>query len=163
MHAEILHLSGPARGSNETHRKPRLRLGTAADADVVLPDGAPYHAEVAFHEAECAFYLRRLEGRVFVNQREVTEVILDEGDLIELGEGGSKLRFHIGADQDATRMPTRQMLRDAKDHREIRGIFGFLGSLAVEAARRVGWMFTFAAAVYNLVRIRNLCGADART
>jgi serine protease Do len=136
MHAEILHLSGPARGSSETHRKPRLRLGTAADADVVLPDGAPYHAEVAFHEAECAFYLRPLEGRVFVNQREVTEVILDDGDLIELGEGGPKLRFHIGADQDATCMPIRQVLRDANDRRETRGIFGFVGSLAVDLHRR---------------------------
>jgi hypothetical protein len=29
--------------------------------------------------------------------------------------------------------------------------------------RRVGWMFTFAAAVYNLVRIRNLTWAEAGT
>lgn len=136
MHAQILHLSGPARGSMETYRKPRLRFGTAADADVVLPGGAAYHAEVVFHEEECAFYLRRLEGRVFVNQREIAEVILDDGDLIEIGEGGPKLRFRIGADQDATCKPIRQMLRDANDLREIRGIFGFVGSLAVDLHRR---------------------------
>jgi serine protease Do len=136
MHAEILHLSGPARGSIETYKNPRLRFGAAADVDVVLPGVAPYHAEMVFHEAECAFYLRRLEGQVFVNQREVTEVILDDGDLIEIGEGGPKLRFRIGTEQDATCKPIRQMLRDASDIREIRGIFGFVGSLAVDLHRR---------------------------
>ena len=46
-------------------------------------------------------------------------------------------------------------------------IFGWLKTVALlrktGGMRRVGWMFTFAAAVYNLVRIRNLTGADART
>ena len=41
-------------------------------------------------------------------------------------------------------------------------IFGWLKTVALlrktrhRGVRRVGWMFTFAAAVYNLVRIRNL-------
>ena len=48
-------------------------------------------------------------------------------------------------------------------------IFGWLKTIALlrktrhRGVRRVGWMFTFAAAVYNLVRIRNLSGAEART
>jgi S1-C subfamily serine protease len=136
VHAEILHLSGPARGSIQAYHTPRLRFGTAADVDVAVPGGAPHHAEVAFHEAECAFYLRRLDGRVFVNQREVTEVILDDGDLIEIGEDGAKLRFRIRADQEASCKPIRQMLRDANDIREIRGLLAFVGSLATDMHRR---------------------------
>lgn len=136
MHAEILHLSGPARGSIQAYRKPRLRFGTAPGVDVAVPGGVPHHAEMVFHEAECAYYLRHLEGRVFVNQREVTEVILDDGDLIELGEGGPKLRFRIRADQEATCKPIRQMLRDANDVREIRGLLAFVGSLAIDVHRR---------------------------
>jgi len=51
----------------------------------------------------------------------------------------------------------------------VEEIFGWLKTIALlrktrhRGVRRVGWMFTFAAAVYNLVRIRNLSGADART
>jgi len=51
----------------------------------------------------------------------------------------------------------------------VEEIFGWLktvpccGRHDIGGMRRVGWMFTFAAAVYNLVRIRNLSGADART
>ena len=36
---------------------------------------------------------------------------------------------------------------------------GLLRKLTRRGVRRVGWMFTFAAAAYNLVRIRNLVAA----
>jgi hypothetical protein len=48
-------------------------------------------------------------------------------------------------------------------------IFGCLKTIALlrktrhRGVRRVGWMFTFAAAVYNLVRVRNLSWAEANT
>ncbi len=47
----------------------------------------------------------------------------------------------------------------------VEEIFGWLKTVALlrktrhRGVRRVGWMFTFAAAVYNLVRIRNLVAA----
>ena len=51
----------------------------------------------------------------------------------------------------------------------VEEIFGWLKTVALlrktrhRGVRRVGWMFTFAAAVYNLVRIRNLTWAEAGT
>ena len=51
----------------------------------------------------------------------------------------------------------------------VEEIFGWLKTIALlrktrhRGVRRVGWMFTFAAAVYNLVRIRNLTWAEAGT
>lgn len=51
----------------------------------------------------------------------------------------------------------------------VEEIFGWLKTIALlrktrhRGVRRVGWMFTFAAAVYNLVRIRNLSWAEAGT
>jgi len=36
---------------------------------------------------------------------------------------------------------------------------GLLRKVKLRGVRRVGWLFTFAAAVYNLVRIRNLVEA----
>jgi transposase len=51
----------------------------------------------------------------------------------------------------------------------VEEIFGWLKTIALlrktrhRGVRRVGWMFTFAAAVYNLVRIRNLSWAEAST
>ena len=51
----------------------------------------------------------------------------------------------------------------------VEEIFGWLKTVALlrktrhRGVRRVGWMFTFAAAVYNLVRIRNLTWTEAGT
>ena len=36
---------------------------------------------------------------------------------------------------------------------------GLLRKVKLRGVQRVGWLFTFAAAVYNLVRMRNLVGA----
>jgi hypothetical protein len=38
---------------------------------------------------------------------------------------------------------------------------GLLRKVKLRGVRRVGWRFTFAAAVYNLVRMRNLVEAAA--
>lgn len=51
----------------------------------------------------------------------------------------------------------------------VEEILGWLKTIALlrktrhRGVRRVAWMFTFATAVYKLVRIRNLTWAEART
>ena len=56
-----------------------------------------------------------------------------------------------------------------RKRKQVEEIFGWLKTIALlrktrhRGVRRVGWMFTIAAAVYNLVRIRNLTGAEATT
>ena len=48
------------------------------------------HAEIAYVLDDCAFYLRCIEGMVFANQKEVKEVILEHGDLLEFGKNGPR-------------------------------------------------------------------------
>ena len=49
-----------------------------------------------------------------------------------------------------------------RNRKRIEEVFGWLKTIALlrktrhRGVRRVGWMFTFAATVYNLVRLRNL-------
>ena len=91
MRAQLLHLSGPLRGRTVTHEEEHLLIGTDPDADVRFPEGVkvqPRHAEIAYVVEGCAFYLRPIEGQVFVNRQEVKEVILQHGDLLEFGADG---------------------------------------------------------------------------
>ena len=81
-----------------TYAKEKLILGTAEDADIRYPAGinvVSRHALLEFVEEGCSFYLRALEGQVFVNRQEIHEVILESGDLLEIGVRGPKLRFRI--------------------------------------------------------------------
>ena len=56
-----------------------------------------------------------------------------------------------------------------KKRKRVEEIFGWLKTVALmrktrhRGVSRVGWMFTFATAAYNLVRIRNLTWAEAGT
>ena len=142
MEAELLHLSGPRRGEIETHHGPFVRLGANASNEVVLPGARPHHAEIEWRPHECCFYLRALEGRVFLNGRQIKEVILEHGDLIELGECGVKLRFKVRVEKgEVACKPIRHMLQDAQDSRVLRGWAGYVASLARDLHRRTS-LFT---------------------
>lgn len=142
MRSQLLHLSGPYRGRTITYANEKLLLGTAEDADIRYPGGAKVagrHAMLEFVEEGCSFYLRAIEGRVFVNRRETREVILEQGDLLEIGVGGPKLRFRIDYSDGKTCKPVRQMLRDARD---VGGESGFLAgtqSLKRDLVGQISW------------------------
>ncbi|MBL8734691.1 MAG: trypsin-like peptidase domain-containing protein [Planctomycetes bacterium] len=117
MRPQLLHLSGPQRGRTITYPGPVVRIGSAADRDAVItaPGVAPKHAQIEWVQDQCRFHLRRRDGQVFVNGNEVEEVILDDEDQIELGEGGPMLRFRIYVPQGAVCKPVHRMLSDARD------------------------------------------------
>jgi S1-C subfamily serine protease len=140
---QLLHLSGPLRGRTVTYDDPSLEVGSAPAIDLQLADPAVMgrHGVIEFTEAECAFHLRRLDGRVFVNGQEVEEVILQDGDLIEWGENGPKTRFHAYAPPGSVCKPVRRMLADARDVGRysggVAGARGFTRDLFTVATARL--------------------------
>ena len=117
MRAQLLHLSGPLRGRTVTYAARTVRIGSAPDNDAVLADPrvAPRHARIEFVEEECQFHLQRAGGQTFVNGSEVEEVILQDGDRLEFGEGGPVARFRVYVPNGAVCKPVRRMLEDAAD------------------------------------------------
>ncbi len=123
MRAQLLHLSGPLRGRTVTYEARTVRLGSGDGNEAVLaePAVAARHAQIEFVQEECQFHLRRDDGQVFVNGTEVEEVILQDGDQIELGSGGPRLRFRIYVPIGAVCKPVRRMLADARDVGRVSG------------------------------------------
>ena len=123
MRAQLLHLSGPQRGRTATYELHTVRIGRDADNDAVLNDPAVAgkHAQIVFVPDECQFHLRRSDGQVFVNGTEVEEVILQDGDQLELGSGGPMVRFRIYVPIGAVCKPVRRMLSDARDVARVSG------------------------------------------
>ncbi len=125
---QLLHLSGPYRGQTITYATEKVLFGTASDADVSYPEGINVkerHASLTFFEQDCAFYLQAIDGSIFVNQQEIREVIVEHGDLLEIGHGGPKIRFRVQPDDDNPCKPLRRMLHDA---REVCGESGLVAS-----------------------------------
>ncbi len=123
MRAQLLHLSGPLRGRTVTYEARIVRIGSAPDCDaVVTANGvAGRHVQIDFVEEECQFYLRKRDGQTFVNGSEVEEVILQDGDQIELGSGGPVVRFRIYVPVGAVCKPVRRMLADARAVAKVSG------------------------------------------
>ena len=142
MRAQLLHLSGPLRGRTVTYEGEHLLIGTDPDADVCFPEGMAVqsrHAEIAFVVEGCAFYLRPIEGQVFVNRQEVKEVILQHGDLLEFGAGGPRARFRVYQEKGQVCKPVRVMLGDARDVGRASGIFAFTGSITRDLVSHASW------------------------
>ncbi len=116
MRAQLLHLSGPDRGRTVTYDDPVVTIGSAPESTVRLVGErfVPHHATIEWVDAQCAFYLRARDGRVFVNGNEIEEIILQDDDLVEFGVDGALVRFHVYVPAGAVCKPVRKMLADAR-------------------------------------------------
>ncbi len=133
VRAQLLHLSGPFRGRTDTYAPTKLTIGSADGVEVRFPGGAPvkpHHATLTYDEVGCAFHLRAREGEIFVNNTQIKEVILEAGDMIEIGRDGPKLRFRIYVPPGRVCKPVRQILSDARDVGSVSGIYALTGSLS---------------------------------
>jgi len=117
MRPQLLHLSGPLRGRTVTYDDTSLEIGSAPGIDLQLAHEAvaPHHAVIDWQEPDCAFLLRAVDGRLFVNRNEVTEMILQDDDLIEWGVDGPRSRFRAYAPPGSVCKPVRRMVADARD------------------------------------------------
>lgn len=141
MKAVFVHLSGSHRGDRREFDKENILIGCDPKCDVRFNPGtedktSDLHAEVYFDN--CEYYLRDLGSArgTFVNDHEIDEIILKDGDELEFGEGGPKVRFHTEAAQGEICKPFRIVYRDSwrKSRRfqkqGIRSTAHFLGELS---------------------------------
>ncbi|HSD66852.1 MAG TPA: trypsin-like peptidase domain-containing protein [Vicinamibacteria bacterium] len=90
------HLSGARRGEVDTLSLASLpaTIGSGPEARVIVPGAAPLHARVE-REGQRVLLRDGGSGQVtFLAGAPVHEVPLHDGDILELGSGGPRLRFH---------------------------------------------------------------------
>ncbi|MDN3514456.1 MAG: trypsin-like peptidase domain-containing protein [Candidatus Brocadia sp.] len=118
MKAIFVHLSGSHRGNTEVFALEKILIGTDAEAHLhfdpeIDRNASRYHARIQLQACE---YVLRDEGSeqgTFVNNRQVSETILKDGDLIEFGAGGPKLRFRIKTDGADVCKPWTEIVEDS--------------------------------------------------
>lgn len=105
--AMLVGLSGDFRGKTLAPEAPQVVLGSDPACDVCLPAAgaagiAPRHAVLRDHGGR--FELESLGGAaIFVNELPAQAAILDDNDLIRLGEGGPVFRFRACRDRRVTK------------------------------------------------------------
>lgn len=118
MRAIFVHLTGSHRGNTEVFASEKITVGTDASSDLHFDpemDGStsPCHAEIQLKECD---YVLRDKGSTkgtLVNNRLVSEIVLKDGDLIEFGADGPKVRFRIKTDEADVCKPWTEIVEDS--------------------------------------------------
>lgn len=118
MKAVFVHLSGSHRGNTEIFASKKISIGTDALNDLrfdPVRDGntSGYHAEILLSEYDYVLKDKGSAKGTLVNNRVVSEIALKDGDLIEFGAGGPKVRFRIKADEAEIYKPLTEILEDS--------------------------------------------------
>jgi S1-C subfamily serine protease len=116
MRVRFVHVSGGRRGAEQVFDQDRVTIGSAPDNDLRFdgtsdPGVAPHHAEARVEGGEVLLADRGSGRGLFVNGEPVRTVALRDGDLVEVGEGGPKLRFHRAP--EVASKPLRSLVADA--------------------------------------------------
>ncbi len=153
MKAIFVHLSGSKRGKTESFTNSKISIGTDPSCNLrfnLLTDKntSPLHAEINLRE--CDYILKDLDSSkgTFVNNRLIKEVVIHDGDLIEFGDNGSRVRFRIKAEEGDVCKPFREMLADSMDlarephkGRKLITATSFFKSLLTEAFTQSSFKF----------------------
>jgi S1-C subfamily serine protease len=118
LKAVFVHLSGSHRGNTELFDSKKISIGTDALNDLRFDpaiDGntSQYHAEILLSEYDYVLKDKGGAKGTLVNNRVVSEIVLKDGDLIEFGAGGPKVRFRIKADEADIYKPLTEILEDS--------------------------------------------------
>ncbi|HEX9203449.1 MAG TPA: FHA domain-containing protein, partial [Vicinamibacteria bacterium] len=106
----FLHLSGPRRGAVDPVPLPAL-IGSEVGNPVRVPGVAPRHASVFERDGEVVLQDGGSGSGTLLDGELVQEAVLRDGDVLELGAGGPKLRLR---DEDAPRVPLVKALAWAR-------------------------------------------------
>ena len=110
------HLSGSERGRATNLPRLPATIGSDPDVDVVIPGLAPRHAVVYQRDGDIVLLDSGSALGTFLAGNEIQEAVLRNGDVVELGRGGPRLRFQL---PDAPRARTEQLMlavREAHHH-----------------------------------------------
>jgi len=94
MKLSLEHLSGARRGEVDTLASFPATIGSAPGTQVLVPEAAPFHARIV-REGDRVVLLDGGSGQdTLLAGASVREVTLHDGDILELGSAGPRLRFH---------------------------------------------------------------------
>lgn len=114
MRVTFVYLSGSKRGKTESFNQELIKIGSDPRNDIVFNSDvdkavSSFHAELTFNKNACEFILSaKGPTDTFVNNRQISEIILEDKDTIEFGLGGPKVRFIVPPEEHAKCEPFRE-------------------------------------------------------
>lgn len=140
----FVHLSGPQRGQEAAlHRLPAT-IGSDPGSDLVIPGIAPRHAVVFRRDSDIVLQDGGSPLGTYFLGTEVHEVVLRDGDVVELGLDGPVLRFLRQREEPSSR-PGRSRMSETMAfrlvHQTSRAFRSTVVVVLVVAGGLLGWSY----------------------
>jgi serine protease Do len=138
-------LTGPASGMQAEVALPAL-IGSGPDADMKTEGAALRHARVFERQGEIVAQVVSPELVLRLSGEELHEAVLREGDVIELGPGGPRLRLEAADDAGEEMLEAAPWVRAGARAPLRTRIARWLGQLSPSAVRLMAAVFLLGAA-----------------
>jgi len=137
----FIHLSGARRGETDVVARLPAGIGSDPAGDVVVPGAAPRHAAVLQRDADIILQDAGSGDGTFLAGEPVTEAPLRNGDIVELGSDGPKLRFRNDAEASLVQALAWARPEGAPDR--VSDTTAFMAALFRELASRTTRSFRY--------------------
>jgi len=136
----FLHLSGAEQGRSTNLPRLPATIGSSPDVDVVIAGLAPRHAVLYQRDGDIVLLDSGSALGTFLAGNEIQEAVLRNGDVVQLGRGGPRLRFHL---PDAPRARTEQLMLAFRTvhHQSSRTFRRTLAAVLAVATVLLSWSF----------------------
>ncbi|HEY2946559.1 MAG TPA: trypsin-like peptidase domain-containing protein [Vicinamibacteria bacterium] len=134
------HLSGAEQGRSTNLPRLPATIGSDPEVDVVIPGLAPRHAVLYQRDGDIVLLDSGSALGTFLAGNEIQEAVLRNGDVVQLGRGGPRLRFQL---PDAPRARTEQMMLAFRTahHQSSRSFRRTLAVVLAIALALLAWSF----------------------
>jgi S1-C subfamily serine protease len=143
----LVHLSGPRRGQTDAVERLPAAIGSEAACAVVVPGVAPHHAQLVAAHGEVLLEDSGSGRGTLLLGEYVQRGVLRDGDVIELGAGGPKLRFRDVAGDKPPLLEALAWARPEGAPQSLADTTGFFRAVVRETAERTTRLFRVSVAV----------------
>jgi S1-C subfamily serine protease len=143
-HLSFIHLSGPRRGEVDAVETIPATLGSDPSAQVIVPGTAPQHARLVQRADDIVLQDGDSEGGTFLYGEAIREAPLRDGDIIELGSGGPRLRFRHEGEKRISLIRALRWARPEGAPRGLEDTAAFLRAVLREVSARTSRAFRLA-------------------
>jgi S1-C subfamily serine protease len=137
----LIHLSGPRRGHTDMLTSLPAAIGSDPGSAVVVPGLAPTHAQL--RERDHEVFLEdagSAEGTLLLGEH-VREGVLRNGDIIELGPLGPKLRYRCEGEERVGLLKAIAWSRPEGAPQSLADTTALVHAVVHETAIRTSWLF----------------------
>jgi Trypsin-like peptidase domain/FHA domain len=143
----LVHLSGPRRGETDHVLALPATLGSDPASPVMVPGVAKAHAHLLERDGEVFLEDAGSGQGTLLLGESVTRAVLRNGDVLELGSGGPKLRFLSSTEEKVPLLRALGWGRPEGAPQSLADTTGFFRAVVKETAARTSLLFRVSVAV----------------